>query len=105
MKKDSIISEVVSKDFASQGFRTIMTTYADLPIEQWNKLKAAHNDLKTLEDKLGLKLADLTLVSIFAIVDPVKPGIKEAINQCKLSGINVRMVTGDHLDTAIAISK
>lgn len=82
-----------------------MTTYSDLPIERWENLKATYNDFKTLEDKLGLKLDDLTLVSIFALVDPVRPGVKQAIAQCKLSGINVRMVTGDHLDTAIAVSK
>ncbi len=82
-----------------------MTTYADLPVDKWEKIRATNNDFKTLEDKLGLELSELTLVSIFALVDPVRPGIKEEIAQCKLSGINVRMVTGDHLDTAIAISK
>lgn len=38
-------------------------------------------------------------------MDPVRPGIKEAIDKCKVAGINVRMVTGDHIDTALAIGK
>jgi P-type Ca2+ transporter type 2C len=38
-------------------------------------------------------------------MDPLRPGIKDAVEQCKRSGINIRMVTGDNLDTAIAISK
>ena len=38
-------------------------------------------------------------------MDPLRPGIKQAVEQCHKSGINVRMVTGDNIDTAIAISK
>ena len=41
-----------------------MTTYADLPMEKWDKIRATNNDFKTLEDKLGLELSELTLVSI-----------------------------------------
>jgi Ca2+-transporting ATPase len=45
------------------------------------------------------------MVGIFGLMDPLKPGIRDAVLQCYRSGINVRMVTGDNLDTAIAISK
>lgn len=38
-------------------------------------------------------------------MDPLRPGIRDAVEQCHRSGINVRMVTGDNLDTAIAISR
>jgi len=82
-----------------------MTTYADLSTEKWEQIKESNNDFKTLEDKLGFQPSEMTLISIFALEDPVRPGIKEAIVQCKKSGINVRMVTGDHPETAIAVSK
>ena len=39
------------------------------------------------------------------MVDPLRPGIPESVARCHKSGINVRMVTGDNIDTAIAISK
>lgn len=39
------------------------------------------------------------------IADPLRKGIREAVNTCKEAGVTVRMVTGDNLDTAIAISK
>lgn len=45
------------------------------------------------------------MVGIFGLMDPLRPGIKDAVAQCHQSGINVRMVTGDNLDTAIAISR
>jgi len=45
------------------------------------------------------------MVGIFGLMDPLRPGIRDAVEQCRRSGINVRMVTGDNLDTAIAISR
>lgn len=48
---------------------------------------------------------DLILTGIFGIVDPLRPGIRSSVEQCQRSGITVRMVTGDNIDTAIAISK
>jgi len=44
------------------------------------------------------------MVGIFALMDPLRDGIKEAINTCHKAGITVRMCTGDSLDTATAIS-
>lgn len=39
------------------------------------------------------------------IKDPLRDGIKEAVAKCNTAGVTVRMVTGDNLDTAVAISK
>ena len=44
------------------------------------------------------------MVGVFGLMDPLRPGIREAIVQCHKSGINVRMCTGDNIDTATAIS-
>lgn len=41
---------------------------------------------------------------ITAIKDPLKPGVKEAVQTLKASGINTRMVTGDNIKTATAIA-
>jgi magnesium-transporting ATPase (P-type) len=39
------------------------------------------------------------------IKDPLREGIKEAVQLCKEGGVTVRMVTGDNKQTAIAIAK
>jgi Ca2+-transporting ATPase len=41
---------------------------------------------------------------MFGLKDPLRPGIKDAVDTCRKAGINVRMVTGDNIDTARAIS-
>ncbi|KAL5648282.1 hypothetical protein ACJX0J_039091, partial [Zea mays] len=46
-----------------------------------------------------------TLICIFGIKDPVRPGVKDAVKACMSAGIVVRMVTGDNINTAKAIAK
>lgn len=47
---------------------------------------------------------DLAIVGIFALQDPLRDEIKDSVIKCNIAGINVRMVTGDNLDTAKAIA-
>lgn len=47
----------------------------------------------------------LVLDLIVGIQDPLRPGVREAIEQCHRAGVDVRMVTGDNVLTARAISK
>ncbi|MBQ6614673.1 MAG: cation-transporting P-type ATPase, partial [Clostridia bacterium] len=37
--------------------------------------------------------------------DPVRPEVKDAITECNSAGIRAIMITGDHIDTAVAIAK
>jgi Ca2+-transporting ATPase len=46
-----------------------------------------------------------TLVAVVGIKDPVRPGVKDAVQTCLAAGITVRMVTGDNINTAKAIAK
>jgi magnesium-transporting ATPase (P-type) len=49
--------------------------------------------------------AEMTLICIVGIEDPLRPEVVGAISTCRKAGITVRMVTGDNLETAKAISK
>ena len=46
----------------------------------------------------------LCFVGLFALMDPTKPGVAEAITAARNAHIRVMMVTGDHPLTAEAIS-
>ena len=48
---------------------------------------------------------DLCFVGLCGMIDPVRPEVKTAIEQCREAGVRPIMITGDHVDTAIAIAK
>ncbi|MCQ2387167.1 MAG: calcium-translocating P-type ATPase, PMCA-type [Clostridia bacterium] len=39
------------------------------------------------------------------IVDPVRPEVKKAVRDCKSAGIGIKILTGDNVDTALAVAK
>ena len=102
-KKDDIIGRIV-KGFAKKAYRSLLVSYCDYDEREWERLKGQANDFQSLADKEIVE-SGLTLIGIFALVDPLRDGIARSVDRCHKSGINVRMVTGDHIDTAIAISK
>lgn len=48
---------------------------------------------------------DLVFLGLTGMIDPVRPEVKDAIRQCRSAGIRPVMITGDHIDTAVAIGK
>ena len=47
----------------------------------------------------------LCFTGLAGMIDPVRPEVKDAIVECKGAGIRAIMITGDHIDTAVAIAK
>ena len=47
---------------------------------------------------------DLIFVGLTGMIDPVRPEVKAAIDECRSAGITPIMITGDHKDTAVAIA-
>ena len=48
---------------------------------------------------------DLVFLGLTGMIDPVRPEVKAAIEECRNAGIRAVMITGDHKDTAVAIAK
>ena len=48
---------------------------------------------------------NLCFVGICGMIDPVRPEVKDAIVECKSAGVRPIMITGDHIDTAVAIAR
>jgi magnesium-transporting ATPase (P-type) len=49
--------------------------------------------------------AGLTFLGLVGMIDPLRPGVREAVAACACAGIEVCMVTGDHPVTALAIAR
>ncbi|MCL3859667.1 HAD-IC family P-type ATPase [Actinotalea sp. K2] len=70
-------------------------------------LAAARRDAADDDDSLALEDLDggLVLLGVVGIVDPPRPEAVEAIAACHRAGITVKMITGDHPSTALAIAR
>lgn len=47
---------------------------------------------------------DLVFLGLMGMIDPIRPEVIPAIEECRVAGITPVMITGDHKDTAVAIA-
>ncbi len=88
------LQEILSanKAMADQALRVLAAAKRD-----WAQ-KPADNSPEALEQ-------ELCLIGLTGMIDPVRPEVKQAIEECRSAGIRPVMITGDHKDTAVAIAK
>jgi P-type Ca2+ transporter type 2C len=55
--------------------------------------------------ELEKELSDLTLVGLVGFIDPLRPEARQAVADCRRAGVEVKMITGDHPGTALAIAR
>ncbi len=48
---------------------------------------------------------EMIFLGLHGMIDPVRPEVKDAVTQCREAGIRAVMITGDHIDTAVAIAR
>ncbi|XP_004690393.1 PREDICTED: calcium-transporting ATPase type 2C member 2 [Condylura cristata] len=61
--------------------------------------------LRVLALASGPELGQLTFLGLVGIIDPPRAGVKEAVQVLSESGVSVKMITGDALETALAIGR
>ena len=91
-KKDHDAAETRLEKFSNQGYKVIAlaSTKIDREINELNKL--TKNDVFKFE-------------GLIAIADTVREGVVEAVEAAATAGVKVKMVTGDHAQTAFAIGR
>lgn len=103
----------IINNYADDALRTLCIAYNDIPIDTDLYAEVGDSDegvkgQEEADDSAAVKdyavEQGLTLVAIVGIQDPLRQGVKEAIATCFEAGVDVRMVTGDNIRTAIAIS-
>jgi Ca2+-transporting ATPase len=77
-----------------------------------NALRVLAVAFKKIDKSLTLKNlttddleTDLTLLGLVGMIDPARPEAKDAIELCNRAGIKTIMITGDHINTAVAIAR
>jgi len=82
--------------YANQSLRTLALCYRDF--ESWPPRFAEGS---ASDDVPYTALArDMTLIAIAGIEDPLRPGVREAVQECQGAGVAVKMCTGDNVLTA-----
>ncbi len=90
---NEIREEILSsnKNMADRALRVLAASYKML-----DKAPDNYNN-NSLEN-------EMCFIGMVGMIDPVRPEVKPAIEECRLAGIRPIMITGDHKDTAIAIA-
>ena len=91
---ENVRAEILAanKAMADRALRVLaaaLRTYDRMP---------ASTEPETLEN-------ELCFVGLVGMIDPVRPEVGAAIEECHRAGIRAIMITGDHIDTATAIAK
>ena len=82
------------------------STIDELSAQGLRVLAAARRPVAPTFDGVGLDdLHDLEFLGVWGILDPPRPEAIDAIADCHTAGIRVKMITGDHAGTALAISR
>jgi Ca2+-transporting ATPase len=84
-------------DAASRAMRTLGFAWAELPPGTPSSEEALGVMREQIEE-------NLVFVGFVAIRDPLRPDVKEAVAKCRSAGIQVKMITGDNVETARAIA-
>lgn len=90
MCNDAGGAEALVHLLAAQGFRV---------------LAVAQGVLGDEEEISEESLAGLQLLGFAGLVDPLRDEAPEAVKEARAAGIDVRMITGDHPETAVAIAR
>ncbi|MBP3955241.1 calcium-translocating P-type ATPase, PMCA-type [Gemmata sp. G18] len=95
-----IRAEIQSRISAAAGdaMRTLAFAHTELPPDFPREEGAIHDRRAEIEN-------DLIFDGWVGIRDPLRDDVKEAVRQCRAAGIEVKMITGDTIETARAIGR
>lgn len=84
--------EALALDMASRGYRVLALAEGD---------GACGAD----PTKAPGEPTELTFLGLVGMIDPLRAGVRQAVQACHAAGVGVSMVTGDHRVTALAIAR
>ncbi len=86
---ETLAAEVAAQAMAARGLRVLGVATGEARPEDTAKPHEGH---------------DFLFVGLVGLADPLRPGVVEAVEKCRVAGIRVVMITGDYPETAKAIA-
>lgn len=107
INQETSIDNFRQSELSNSQTQTIQNENLKMAQKALRVLGVAYKYLENLPTKLDQEVIEnnMTFVGLIGIIDPPRPGVKEAINTCRKAGIKTVMITGDHIATAKAIAK
>ena len=98
----SVLSRTETSTLGEQSRRTWLDRSDEAAGRGYRLLALA---MKRTTGSAVIPYADLTLVGLACLVDPIRPDVPQAIADCRAAGVRVVMLTGDHPETASEIAR
>jgi Ca2+ transporting ATPase len=89
-------------EYANRCERTLAFIHCEFNESFFENIKS--DNLQQIFDKV-LDQKKFNLIGMVGIADPPREDVPQAIKTCIKAGVTVRMVTGDNINTALAISR
>ena len=107
INQETSIDNFRQSDLSNSQTQTIQNENLKMAQKALRVLGVAYKYLENLPAKLDQEVIEnnMTFVGLIGMIDPPRPGVKEAINTCRKAGIKTVMITGDHIATAKSIAK
>nr|XP_009943652.1 PREDICTED: calcium-transporting ATPase type 2C member 2 [Opisthocomus hoazin] len=90
--------------YNSGGISLLLTPQQKAFYQQEEK-RMGSSGLRVLALASGPELGKLIFLGLVGIIDPPRAGVREAVQVLLESGVSVKMITGDALETAVAIGQ
>ena len=87
-------ARLAAEQMATDGLRVLAIAAKEVPPDR----PFASHDIEE-------ELREMRLLALVGFIDPLRPEVRDAVAACRRAGVSVRMVTGDHPITALAIAR
>jgi Ca2+ transporting ATPase len=91
------------KNASENCLRSIFFGYKDISKDEYEKITQKYSNESLLAFKEFLN-KDIIICGMMSFYDPPRDSIQSSIKKCFEAGVNLRMITGDDIRTAISIS-
>jgi len=98
------LEAIVSESIAKTGQKPLTIAYRDFDAGEFEHLQHGNGQFETEESRQVIE-GGLTLVATVGLIDPLREGVSKAIGDLYDAGTNVRILSGDHRESALRTAR